>query len=399
MNLDTVKNALGNFDVEKTKVLFQNAVVLVKEKAEHLSHIINLRAFLQALAVVLGIYAILFLYVYVFSSSTIQSIEEKLGSETVVISKKSEELGLPASDQSDITEPAYQKPKPVKSAAAIDGLYEEESIGFLPVIRTSDGLTSFEAYKNPFSFEGQPSKPIISFVVMDYGLSQEQSNTALDILPPQVSFILSPYAELAEEWVRRAQEKGHEIWVDLPIENSKALDQGAFTLFHHNSFRQKQRSLHNVLAQTQGYVGVSIYADDGVISEQETYVKLQEELYDRGLGVMQRNAKAPYFFFGKSISDGGPYIQVDHHIIHMSSERNSFDQLEETAKTKGYAVGVIPNYPKAIKNLAIWIEKIARADYVLAPASAMYDAPRYVAARQNKNAATQPGTLKPNDKN
>lgn len=399
MNLGTLKDSLGKLDIEKIKLLSQTTFVTVKEKSEQLSHVLNIRIFLQALACVIGIYAILFLYVYMFSSSTVEGIEEKLGSETVVISKKSE---TPSPDsQSSYEEDfvAYQRPKPVKSAAAIDGLYEEENIGFLPIIRASDNLTSFEAYRTPFSFEGLPLKPIISFVVMDYGLSQEQSNTALDILPPRVSFILSPYAKLAEEWVRRAQEKGHEVWVDLPIQNNGATDQGQFTLFHHNSFRQKQRSLHNVLSQTQGYVGVSIFADDGVVIEQEAYAKLQEEIYERGLGLMQRNPKAPYFFFGKSVADGGPYIQADQHIIHISSNKNSFDQIEDIAKAKGYAVGVIPNYPKAIKNLAVWIEKVARADYILAPASAMYDAPRYVAARQNQNATTAPGTLNPNDKN
>ncbi|MBI1301995.1 MAG: hypothetical protein GC137_10140 [Alphaproteobacteria bacterium] len=400
MNLDVVKSSLGKIDIEKAKLLFQNAAVVIKEKKSQISKFLNIRIFLQAIAAVISIYAILFLYVYMVTSSTIKSIEEKLGSETVVISTTTENHGSP--DHNEDEEEALQQqqmPKPVKSAAAIDGLYEEKSIGFLPIVRASDSLTSFEAYKSPFSFEGLPPKPIISFVVMDYGLSQQQSNTALDILPPSVSLILSPYAKLPEEWVRRAQEKGHEVWIDLPIQNNKATDQGQFTLFHHNSFRQKQRSLHNVLAATQGYVGVSIFADEGTVTEQETYIKLQEELYERGLGLLQRNPNAPYFFFGKSVADSAPYIQADHHLIHISSNQNSYDQLEETAKQKGYVIGVIPNYPQAIKNLAVWIEKVARADYILAPASAMYDAPRYVAARQNKNTLTTPGTLNPDDKN
>ena len=76
------------------------------------------------------------------------------------------------------------------------------------------------------------------------------------------------------------------------------------------------------------------------------------------------------------------YIKADNHIIHASSDQKSFDQFEDTAQEKGYALGVLSSHPRTVKNLAVWIEKIAHADYVLAPASAIYDTPRHVAARQ-----------------
>ncbi|MBC7325143.1 MAG: divergent polysaccharide deacetylase family protein, partial [Moorella sp. (in: Bacteria)] len=101
--------------------------------------------------------------------------------------------------------------------APIEGLYETTPDGRLPIIRTKDGLTPFNAYRRPFDVYAA-NKPVISIAVTGLGLSDVAMESALRSMPPEVSFILSPYAPSATFWVNEARARGHEVWLTLPVE-------------------------------------------------------------------------------------------------------------------------------------------------------------------------------------
>ncbi|MGH1455342.1 MAG: divergent polysaccharide deacetylase family protein [Alphaproteobacteria bacterium] len=342
--------------------------------------------FIQGLAATAILYILMFGYVYFSSENTLNKLKEKIPSHTssleFVNHIASNGNSTPHKQDANITD------------LIIEGLYQKTAQGLLPTIRKSDNLTSFRAYQHPFPLNNVPNKPIVTLVVNDYGLSQKQSKTALDILPSEVSLILNPYADLPNEWIKMAQNKGHEIWLNLPIQNENILDQGKNTLFHHVSLPEKIAILYRVMTQTQGYTGLASFTDAQTLTTPEHYTQLMNEIYERGLGFLETNPNAPKLLRGKALNMGAPYIKADTTIINMTGDKQSFDELERITKKNGHVTAIIPPYPETLKKLAVWIEKIGKVDYTIAPVSVIYDLPFY---QPDMNNASTPKTLSPND--
>ncbi len=363
MNIPLLKKFKGNIDFKYINIAHISNII--RQQNSNLTSLLSKadkRALLKGLSVVAGFYIIIFSFVYIKSDTTLKAIEDTMPSEIIEVSK------------GDIFNHGKINHVYDKNINLVAGLSRFEDTGNIPIIRKSDQLTSFRAYQTPFNFNDIKNKNLLSFMVADFGLSEKMSNMALDILPPQVSFLLSPYADLPMEWIKRAREKGHEIWIDLPIQNKKNIDQGINTIFHHQNLSEKTKMMHKTLASALGYVGVAMYMDKSSESVTNHYKQLTNELYGRGIGIFEKNPNAPKYIEAIAIAKGAPYIKVDLQIYQMHG-KNSFQEVEAITQNKGYAVALIPSYPKAIKNLAVWIEKVGKIDYAIAPISAIYDLP------------------------
>lgn len=334
------------------------------------------KALALSLSVVAGVYVLMFLYVYINTATTIQTLEDSMASETEEITE-----GV-AFGHSQTNNKYYA------GADLEDGLSQFEDVGRLPIIRAKDQLTSFRAYQTNFDFGNKSQKYVTSFMVRDFGLSEKSSQMALDILPPEISFLLSPYAALPLEWVKLARAKGHEVWLDVPVQSHKYPDSGLRTMFHHQNLNEKIESLHGSLARALGYVGVGMYLDETMMPVEEHYKKISDELYGRGLGVFEKNPDAPRFIEKSALMRGSPFIRADLDVFQMKGD-HSFSALEDIAKKQGYAVAVIPSYPEALKNLSVWLEKVGVIDYTITPVSAIYDLPSrgYVQEQNGHNNA------------
>lgn len=340
---------------------------------------IDLKAFGLGLGVVGLIYLLIFVYIFAFSQSTVEGLEKQLSS-TFAKVEVSDKPPVTASDNSKSHDGAHHEEAEAQSTAPkelpdnlVEGLLEHTPIGALPIVRTTDGLTSFRAYQQPFDFD-QISKPMVIFVVKDFGLSSENSQMALEILPPQVGFVLSPYSTMPDEWIKLAREAKHEIWMNAPIENNTSTtnDSGAATILTNSSYVQKLKALQWNMSQGSGYIGVASYTDNLLLESKEQYSKLADEIYGRGLGFFELNPNANSYIESKALSKNAPYIKADMEVIQMLGD-NSFEILEKKLTKKNVIVAVVPNYPKPLKNLAAWILKVGQVDYTLAPASALYD--------------------------
>ena len=363
----------------------QVSIETLKYKTLHYSEIakqfalkIEPKSFATSLVGVVLFYTLISFYVSHNAAKTIESLNAKLPAETVHVEhiKKNK-------SQLDNDYPHDKK------AELIDGLSEEAQYGLIPKIRVADNLTSFRAYQTPFDFKNVANKPVIAFSLLDYGLSTKNSLLALEHLPAEVSFILSPDTKNPDKWVARAQQKGHEVWLYLPIQSKDANDQGTNTIFHHAPIVKKESALQKNLSKTLGYVGVATFADHTMDNEQGDYEGIIEQVFNRGLGILNLSEKSPKWISNKAFSKGAPYITTNIHALKMKGEKESYDSIEAYLQTKDVAVVKIPSYPKTITSLADWIEKIARADYAIAPVSAIYDLPLY-RSKNNINNDQQP---------
>ncbi|MEJ0044309.1 MAG: divergent polysaccharide deacetylase family protein [Rhizomicrobium sp.] len=85
------------------------------------------------------------------------------------------------------------------------------------------------AYAVPVPDNG---KPHIAIVISGLGMSAKQTAAALASLPPQVTLAFAPYASDVQRWVAEARREGHEVLLEVPMEqfDFPDSDPGAHTL-------------------------------------------------------------------------------------------------------------------------------------------------------------------------
>ena len=337
------------------------------------------KAFGVGMAGVLGLYALLWLYAVSFHGAALKSLESTLASQVVPVTMK----------EAATTEDDHAAKKEIP--LLIEGVYQKTEAGNLPIVRESDGLTSFTAYKKPFSMTSAV-KPVLTIIISDFGLSKSSSEMAYDILPPEVTYSLSPYADMPGEWAKILRQSGREFWMNIPFENvsENPSDSGAYTIFTKSSYVKNQKAMHRALTQAQSYPGVSTSFAAGQKESHDIsqIKKAGEEIFGRGLGILELNPKPDPALSNLALSKNAPYIKADVELV-FTPDNDPFAELEEILNSKGYAVAVVQNYPNNVKRLAEWLLKVAQPEYQLAPASAIYDLPLYLERQKTKKANAQ----------
>ena len=249
----------------------------------------------------------------------------------------------------------------------MEGLFQETPNGPLPII-SADGLSPFMAYKKPFSLTG---KPLIAVVVLDFGLSALLSDQLIAQLPSEISLILSPYAADAEQWQKKARENGHEIWLQLPLENKKFIpsDPGPQALLAQASIKYNQDRLEWILSRTPGYAGVVGETDEIFDQASNTLSSVFKNIFNRGLGYLEMNPQAGPAIEEISLGNKSPYARND-----LFIEDVSLKAIEKQASDRGYVIGIIRPTPNNIKALATWFRTLDAKGYTLAPVSAIAEA-------------------------
>lgn len=397
MNIAMVSNHFGKITQPIRGIYDKGAGFIISKTPAPLRLFIvqnlGLRSFVIGIGIISILYFGLLSYVNSYRENTITTLEKKLSFIDVSV----EEESIYHKNQSSPEK--TQQPHNIagKAIKKVDGLYQKTSIGYLPIIRSSDYLTSFRAYQKQFNFDAIGQKPLVSFVVNDFGLSKKKSEYALQHLPPEVTFILSPYAESPQSWINRAYAKGHEVWLSLPIQNKKGLDQGRNTLFHHTPLHEKRSALHATLSSVYGYVGVAAFTDDSLKNASGDYGEIADEIYMRGLGFMELNSAASHLSIkSKAMVKSAPYLQANQTLISVQTPGYSFSDLEKNVREQDHIIALVPPLPNTVKQLDQWIKKVAQSSYVIAPVSAIYDLPLH----RNKEAINiqkAPGALRDND--
>lgn len=253
----------------------------------------------------------------------------------------------------------------------VDGLSEDSTFGPLPIIRESDGLKAFDAYKAPFTLKGD-TKGTISLVMTDFGLSEKISDKAASDLPYFVSLIASPYADNLQSKISAARNQGKEIWMQVPIESAHkfaANDAGPISLMTGLNEKQNTFRLNTALGHASGYVGVAFTSETAFTSDSKELQSVISHISQRGLGITQVAASdTPITTLSEQ--DKVPFIQgqtvIDHALI-KSELIKSLSDLEKESLSKGYAVGVFSPSEIAIETIREWQTSLKEKSIQLAP--------------------------------
>lgn len=337
------------------------------------------KAFINGLVVVALLYGLLAGELRHLAPNTLRHIQAGLPSVTTAIELPTHAVyGPPVPENPTATHVIDTSPVSSDATALpeapIDGLYETTTKGRLPVVRKSDGMTPFKAYRRPFD-RASVKEPIISIAIMDMGISTSASQTALTDMPPDVSFDLSPYAVNADEFVAEARKKGHEVWLTLPMESDDypRVDTGADTLLIGMPEQQNSVKLAQALGSAAGYAGVIASHNPAFMRSLSDIKPILNAIYDRGLGFIDSSATPGAEIQALAMHRNSPYASVDIWIDMPATPEDiekALSRLEQKAREHGSAVGLIRPLPVSFQEVGKWITGLKDKGLVLAPMSA-----------------------------
>ena len=269
---------------------------------------------------------------------------------------------LPALPRKLVLAPA---PQP---AVQVDGRF-----GSLPRI-AEDGREPWKVYARPFPVER--ARPRIAILLQDLGLSQEQTNAAIQQLPGSVTLGFTPYARRLEQWIGLSRAAGHEVLLQLPMEpfDFPTSDPGPHTLLTSAGPDENLERLEFLLSRFTGYVGVYNRMGDRFTSSVESLMPILQSIHDRGLlfvdartsgasvaGRLANELGLPHALNNREIDQVASRVEIDAKLI----------DLENIARQQGQALGIARPYPVTIERLAQWAKSLEEKGIDLAPVSAL----------------------------
>lgn len=276
------------------------------------------------------------------------------------------EMSITGGDSIDAPEPLPPAPFP--------GLSQKGPNGQLPVIG-ANGLTSFKAYRRPFTAAQGKSK--IAVIVGGLGFNATATEQAINDLPADVTLSFVPYAQNLQVWIDKARADGHEVMIELPMEPFDAdEDTGPQTLMAGLDGKNNVSRLENLLGRAVGYFGVMNYQGGKFAASQSASTPVVKSLKERGLSLVGNGIGLRSALGAEASKQGLPFAAADR-VLDIRRDAEAIDDqllnLEALALQNGSALGAGFAYPVTIEQITFWAEGLAERGYQLAPASAVLD--------------------------
>lgn len=251
-----------------------------------------------------------------------------------------------------------------------NNLTEKTEFGSMPKI-ASDGTKPWKYYAKPVTLKDK--KPMIAIIITGLGSNKNISEQALR-LPEAINLSFSPYAKDLNNWMTSARFSGHEILIDLPMEasNYPVSDPGPLGLLVSKEQAGNEVKIKKLMAHDVGYVGFLTPQDDVFLDNNELFKSLLQVLSGRGLMLVV--GRQPAKNETKEMIEKGNTASViidtiiDEELTPTAIQAN-LSLLEQTAKQRGYAIGVTKGYPITIKQLKDWEKKSEENGFNLVPVS------------------------------
>jgi len=245
--------------------------------------------------------------------------------------------------------------------------------GPLPAI-SEDGREPWRVYARPFPVERD--RPRIAILLQDLGLSQEQTNAAIQQLPGSISLGFTPYARRLDQWINLSRAAGHEVLLQVPMEpfDFPTSDPGPHTLLTSAGTDENLERLEFLLSRFTGYVGVYNRMGDRFTSSLESMRPVLQSIRDRGLLFVDARTSGTSVAGGIANDLGLPHALNNREIDQVAS-RVEIDakliDLENIARQQGQALGIARPYPVTLERLAQWAATLEEKGIDLAPVSAL----------------------------
>ncbi len=288
---------------------------------------------------------------------TYQIFSYKASNQTYI----TEHIKLPtmkAQQKLSATQPSQQDFPFALPEAPNSDLIENTYAGYLPKI-SSDGLTAYRYYAAPF--DAKAYRGSIAIAVGPFELTDTTIYPKIDMLPHQVSLILSPYTNNIQKVIDYARQRGHEIYLSVPLESLTfpINDTGPDTLLINYSKKTNLDQLNRILGKGTGYVGL-INLDGGRFVSYESQMRFFLTVLDkRGIAFIDASSNLRSLTIALSKQIGGLSSRIKQNniydqIIDENTLLTRLNKLSNFAKYNKTAIAIFNAAPITIETLNEW---------------------------------------------
>ncbi len=238
-----------------------------------------------------------------------------------------------------------------------------------------DPQSPWRRNRQPFN-EADP-RPRIAVVLTGLGLASKVTEAAIKELPGGITLSFTPYSRKLNQWVALARVNGHEVMLDLLMEPTSYPDDdpGPQALLTALSSRQNLDRLRWTLDRVTGYVGLAGVMGSRFAASKEHMEPVLEELKGRGLLFLDNRASDRSLAAALAGEIGVPSAVSDRSLDRAQASRVAIDarlvQIENVARSEGFAVAMGRPYPVTIERLREWAKGLEARGFALAPISAL----------------------------
>lgn len=255
-------------------------------------------------------------------------------------------------------------------------LLEDSDKGPLP-IRAADGRRPFDVYARPWSGARGAR---VALVIGGLGVSQTGTQQAIASLPPEITLAFASQGNSIGRWMQEGRRTGHEIIMQVPLEpfDYPNVTPGRHTLTVDASPDANIDNLLWTLSRTTNYTGVMNYMGARFTSDAAAMQPMMTELSRRGLLYLDDGSSARSVAAELAKESGVPFVAADA-VIDTVQERSAIldklDQLERTARAKGFAVGTGSAFGVTVEAVRSWAAEVRRRGIEIVPVSAVAEDP------------------------
>jgi polysaccharide deacetylase 2 family uncharacterized protein YibQ len=251
-------------------------------------------------------------------------------------------------------------------------LIEESETGPLP-IRAADGRRPVDVYARPWSGARGAR---VAIVIGGLAVSQTGTQEAIEKLPAEVTLAFAPQGNSIGRWMQAARRKGHEILMQAPLEpfDYPNVDPGRNTLTVAATPEENIENLRWTLSRTTNYTGVMNYMGARFVGDANAMAPVMAELGKRGLLYLDDGSTARSVAPDLALKDHVPFASGDA-IIDTEQDRGAIlrklDQLEATARAKGFALGTGSAFDLTVDAVTSWVAEAKKRGIEIVPVSAV----------------------------
>jgi polysaccharide deacetylase 2 family uncharacterized protein YibQ len=214
--------------------------------------------------------------------------------------------------------------------------------------------------------------PTVAVVINGLGIGAAKTADAIMKLPGAVTLAFAPYGADPGKLVERARGMGHEVLLQIPLEpfDYPDNDPGPQTLLTTLNADQNLDRLYWLLSRFQGYVGLTNFMGARFLPNETSMQPLIREAAKRGLAYFDDGTSARSLAAQLAIAQAMPFAKADLTIdvVPSASEIDrALAQLEQTARQRGFAVGVASALPLTIDRLTSWARALDGHGILLVP--------------------------------
>lgn len=251
-------------------------------------------------------------------------------------------------------------------------LIENSDSGPLPM-RSIDGRRPMDVYARPWSGTRGAR---IAIVIGGLGLSQTGTQEAIGKLPGEITLGFSSQGNSLGRWMQAARQSGHEIVMQVPLEpfDYPNVDPGRNTLTVAGTPDENLKNLRWALARTTNYTGVMNYMGARFSSDPAAMQPVLAEIGKRGLLYFDDGSFARSAAPDLALKNGVPFAAGDTTIDGVRDRGailKKLDELERTARAKGFAVGTGSAFGETVDAVSSWVAEAKKRGIEIVPISAV----------------------------